>query len=467
MAASVAFITGASSGIGAGLARRLAADGYRVALAARREVELTAVAADIAAAGGEALVVPCDVADRAQVRRAVERCRRELGDVDLLVCSAGISIMTRVEAFRARDIARVLEVNVLGSVYAIEAVLPGMLERRRGHLVGIGSLAGYGGLGGAAAYSASKAAQHNLFESLRVDLRGSGVEVTMITPGFVRTPLTADNRHAMPFLLDLDDAVERMARAIRRRRRLHAFPFPLSTVVRLGQILPRALYDRLVALHRRDKGERSELPPTTPSGFGGRAFPDGGAGPSSPVPEPDPAISTPSHRPAMTHRPATLIQGRRERLARALGRPLANPRADDSPLSDDARRHLLEEAEDLYWNELEWEHITEEEATDGPPLAELAFPGLLAFVRGLLLTQVNPDALAPAEPRPQVVEDVMRFLARRVLELEEKLGASQVDEPERLQGELVMTDRLLDLVLYRFHGLAADEVEKVEAVRAH
>lgn len=168
----------------------------------------------------------------------------------------------------------------------------------------------------------------------------------------------------------------------------------------------------------------------------------------------------------MTHRPATLVQGRRERLARSLGRPLATPRADDSPLAEGARRHLLEEAEDLYWNELEWEHITEEEATDGPPLAELTFPGLLAFVRGLLLTETNPDALAPAEPRPQVVDDVMMFLARRVLELEEKLAAPNTDEEERVRGELVMTDRLLDLVLYRYHGLDPDEVERVEAARA-
>jgi hypothetical protein len=174
----------------------------------------------------------------------------------------------------------------------------------------------------------------------------------------------------------------------------------------------------------------------------------------------------------MTDRPlrdraATLVRARRDRLARLLGKSLATPHQDDSPLTPEARSHLLEEAEELYWNELEWEHLTDEEATDGPPLSELTFPGLLAFVRGLLLTEANPDALAPAEPRPQVVEDVLTFLARRVLELEEQLATPPVEEEDRVRGELVTTDRLLDLVLYRFHGLAKDEVERVETVRAH
>lgn len=170
----------------------------------------------------------------------------------------------------------------------------------------------------------------------------------------------------------------------------------------------------------------------------------------------------------MRDRVDTLVRGRRERLSRLLGRPLSEPIGHASPLSPEARRHLVEEGEELYWNELEWEHITEEEATDhGAPLSELAFPGLLAFVRGLLLTEANPDALAPAQPRPQVVEDLLAFLGSRILELEDALSGAEPDEEERLKGELTMTDRLVDLVLYRFHGLAPAEVERVEAVRVH
>lgn len=469
MSPQVAFVTGASSGLGAGLALRLARDGYRVALAARTVEALQEIRDRIEAGGGVALAVPCDVSQRDEVRSAVATCRRELGDVDLLVCCAGISEMTRVEDFRSDDIARVMEVNFLGSVYAIEAVLPEMLARNEGHLVGIGSLAGYGGLGGTAAYSSSKAAQHNLFESLRVDLRPTGVDVTFITPGYVRTPLTAKNRHPMPFLMELDDAVDLMARAIRRRRRLFAFPFPLSTLVWLGRLFPRSVYDRLVSRHRRDKGTEA-----AESGAGqGSPFPGQPGGPSSHLragERPDTqAIEPRSSLPEgpMTDRVATLIRGRRDRLSSLLGRPLAAPRSDDSPLSPESREHLVGEAEDLYWNEMEWEHLTEEEATGGAPLAEMTFPGLLAFVRGLLLTEANPDALAPAEPRPQVVEEVLTFLGRRVLELEEALASPPVEDEARLKGELVMTDRLLDLVLYRFHGLTAGEVERVETVRTH
>ena len=165
----------------------------------------------------------------------------------------------------------------------------------------------------------------------------------------------------------------------------------------------------------------------------------------------------------MSDRIATLLQGRRERMSRLLGQPLAQPAADESPLSPEAREHLLGDARDLYWNELEWEHITEEEAVDeGEPLIELMFPGLLAFVRGLLLTRVNPDALAPAEPRPVVVDDLLQFLAGRVVELEESLAGDPGEDGPRLKGELSMTDRLIDLVLYLYHGLTPEDIHLLE-----
>ncbi len=168
----------------------------------------------------------------------------------------------------------------------------------------------------------------------------------------------------------------------------------------------------------------------------------------------------------MRDRVATLIRGRRERLTRALEHPLAEPTAGATPLSDEARQHLFSEGRDLYWNELEWEHLTEEEATDGAPLSELTFPGLLAFVRGLLLTEVNPDALAPAEPRPQVVEDLLGFLAGRLVELEETLSRPGDDEdPDQLRSEFDTTDRLVDLVLYLYHGLEAAEIERLETAQ--
>jgi short-subunit dehydrogenase len=251
----VAFVTGASSGLGAGLARRLARSGYAVALVARRLGRLDEVARAVRAEGGTALALACDVREPDQVRAAVAAAVGALGPVDLLVANAGVSGMTRPESFSAGRVEDVMRTNFLGPVYAVEAVLPSMLARRSGHLVAVGSLAGYGGLPKSGAYAASKGALHNFFESLRLDLRGSGVDVTVITPGYVKTDLTARNDHRMPFLMELDDAVERMARGIERRDALVAFPLPLFALAWMAQVLPAAIYDRIGSGVRREKRE--------------------------------------------------------------------------------------------------------------------------------------------------------------------------------------------------------------------
>ncbi len=172
----------------------------------------------------------------------------------------------------------------------------------------------------------------------------------------------------------------------------------------------------------------------------------------------------------MTDRVSTLLGGRRERLERLLGRAMGVPRTGPRPsVSDRIRGFLREEAEDLYWNELEWENITDEEALEEGPLTELAFPGLLAFVRGLLLREVMPDAKAPPSPQPEVVEDILRFLAGRVVELEDRLADPDTDpdtdEEPSVRRELDMTSRLVDLVLYLFHGLGSSDIERIEAER--
>lgn len=251
----VAFVTGASSGLGMGLALRFAREGYAVALAARRAQRLDELVKRITAVGGRALACPCDVTDREDVHAAVARAEAELGPVDLLVASAGVGRMTPADTLNAKDLELLLRVNVLGAAYAVEAVLPGMIRRHSGHLVAIGSLTGYGGLPKTAAYSASKGAVKNYFESLRIDLRGSGVAVTVITPGYVKTEMTAKNDHPMPLLMELDDAVELMARAVRKRAPHLTFPRPLSSLVWVGQTFPRRFYDWLASRVRRDKRE--------------------------------------------------------------------------------------------------------------------------------------------------------------------------------------------------------------------
>ena len=258
---NVCFITGASSGLGKGLALRLAREGFAVGLSARREEALKEVASLIRREGGSAAVLPSDVSMKDQVVEAVRECQEVLGPVDLLLANAGVSINTRVEAFNAAEIERVIRVNLLGAVYATEAVLPGMLKRERGQIVAMSSLAGFGGLPMSAAYSASKAGMTNFFESLRIDLRGSGVDVTVITPGFVRSPMTDHNRHSMPFLVDLDAAVDRITGAILRRKKSLAFPWPLAAVAWSARLLPRPVYDAITGRIDRRKSPEAGGPP--------------------------------------------------------------------------------------------------------------------------------------------------------------------------------------------------------------
>jgi short-subunit dehydrogenase len=256
----VALVTGASSGLGRALALRLASAGWAVGLAARRKDDLDAVAAEIHARGGAAHALACDVGERASVHAAAAACAAALGPVDLLVANAGVSENTHAGSLDAREVERLVRVNYLGSVYAVEAVLPGMLARGSGQLVAVGSLAGLGGLPLSAAYSASKAAQMDFFEALRIDLRGKGVAVTVVAPGYVRSPMTDRNRFPMPFMIELDDAVERIARAIERRDRLVLFPWQLAWIRWVAQIFPRSLYDAIASRLRRDKRRDPDAP---------------------------------------------------------------------------------------------------------------------------------------------------------------------------------------------------------------
>jgi len=165
----------------------------------------------------------------------------------------------------------------------------------------------------------------------------------------------------------------------------------------------------------------------------------------------------------MTDRASTLLEARRERLERLLGRPLPAPApASDEPLTAEGRRYLLGEAESLYWNDLEWEHITDEEAGEHGRITQMTFPGFLAFVRGLLLHEVMPDSQAPPSPRPQVVEEILRFLTGRVVELEEGLATPPEGEAEKLRSELDVTNHLVDLVLYLLHGVSREDQERIE-----
>lgn len=251
-----AILTGASSGIGRGLAVELARRGWRTALLARRRELLDEVAAEVRAAGGHALVFAGDVVDSAAVQRAAEETTRAWGPIDLAVANAGVSVPSaaaRLELDVARDIMRT---NFEGMLNLVAAVMPGMVERGEGHFVGIASLAGFRGLPGAGPYSASKAAMRAYLEAIRIELAPRGIAVTTINPGFIRTAMTEKNRFPMPFLMDLDPAVRRIADAIDAKRREVSFPLPMALMMRSSRFLPNAVWDRMSLPYARRNAKR-------------------------------------------------------------------------------------------------------------------------------------------------------------------------------------------------------------------
>jgi NAD(P)-dependent dehydrogenase (short-subunit alcohol dehydrogenase family) len=184
----VVLITGGSSGIGRATALRLAGFGARVAVAARNADALAEVVRTAGANGGEALAVPTDVTDSEQVRRAVEATVARFGGLDVLLCSAGVSMRTYFEGSNLEAMERVMRVNFFGTLYATHFALP-HVKPRRGSLVAISSLTGKRGVPSYALYGASKFAVQGLYEALRLELKRDGVHVGVVSPGFVDTPL--------------------------------------------------------------------------------------------------------------------------------------------------------------------------------------------------------------------------------------------------------------------------------------
>ena len=241
----VVMITGASSGIGRGLAVEIARRGGKLGLVARRAEVIDEVVREIESVGGKAVALPADVQGGESMVKAADRLRSAFGSIDVLIANAGIGPTRDAANFSAEEVANVFNVNVIGATNSVAAVLPNMLERAGGQLVVISSLAAYRGLPKSAAYCASKAAVSSFFESLRLDLEPRGIDVTIIHPGFIKTPLTAGRGARLPYLMELDYAVQKMVRVIEKRRKRYSFPWQLATIVRAGMIMPMWMYDRI------------------------------------------------------------------------------------------------------------------------------------------------------------------------------------------------------------------------------
>ena len=237
------FVTGASGGIGEALARHYSAQGAQLGLVARRADFLERLASSLNPAPA---VYALDVRDASALRNAASDFIARFGVPDIVIANAGVSKGTLTE--QQSDLAvfqQIFDTNVMGMVNTFHPFIAPMRANAAGTLVGIASVAGFRGIPGGGAYSASKAAAIKYCESLRVELRDAGISVVTICPGYIRTPMTDVNRFKMPFIIPVEDAVVRFARAIDAKTSFTVIPWTMGIAARLFRILPNWLYDRL------------------------------------------------------------------------------------------------------------------------------------------------------------------------------------------------------------------------------
>jgi NAD(P)-dependent dehydrogenase (short-subunit alcohol dehydrogenase family) len=249
-------ITGASSGLGLALARHYLERSATVAAIARRGELLQGLAAEFPE---QVFCYALDVRDSAAMQAAAQDFIEHHGVPDIVIANAGVSIGTLTRHAEDNDVFQhVMDINVTGAVKTFQPFVEAMRSAGRGRLVGIASVAGFRGLPGAGAYSASKAALISYLESLRIEMRGSGVKVVTLCPGYIRTPMTDINHYPMPFMLDADEAARRMARVIESGKSFAVVPWQMALVGRVLKLLPNWLYDLLFS-HAPHKPRNAKL----------------------------------------------------------------------------------------------------------------------------------------------------------------------------------------------------------------
>lgn len=242
----VALITGAASGIGRALAQVLAKEGHAIAAVDLREDGLRSLADELQREQKAIAWAGADVTDPAGLQNAVRDLEAKLGPIDLLVANAGVGIETSGLAYDIDAMNKVINVNLLGVSNSIGAVLPGMIDRQRGHLVGISSIASYRGLPRMLGYCASKAGVNAIMEGLRVELRPLGIHTTIICPGWVRTSLTERLEGRLDYLMEVEDAAGEIAYAIREKLWFYTFPRGMRWKFNMIMSLPRSWQDGMI-----------------------------------------------------------------------------------------------------------------------------------------------------------------------------------------------------------------------------
>jgi short-subunit dehydrogenase len=242
------WITGAGKGIGRAVALEYAKRGWTVAASARTGQDLDSLRDEASTRGLSGRIVPYinDVTDHDAVKQTFKQIETDLGPLDHVILNAGTHIGNPPQSFSVAPFRTLMEINYMGAVNGLAATLPTFLDRRRGQIAVVSSVAGYRGLPNASAYGATKAALINVCESLRAQLDKSGVAISVINPGFVRTPLTDKNPFPMPFLMEPDDAAAAVFRGMDRKAFEIAFPTPFVLILKALRVLPYWLYFALV-----------------------------------------------------------------------------------------------------------------------------------------------------------------------------------------------------------------------------
>jgi short-subunit dehydrogenase len=237
------FITGGTTGIGLALAKLYLEEGHRVGVCARN---LQKFPTEIRNKYKLLKCYEVDVVNRDELRAAIMDFAQ--GDLDIIIANAGRSVGAKSKTPQFSVANTIIDINVKGVLNTFEIALELMLPKKKGHLVATASVAGFVGLPGAGAYSASKAAVLKLCESYSIDLKRSGIAVTAIAPGFIDTPLTQQNNHKMPFLMSAEKAAKLIKRAIEKKKPLYIFPFRMKIVMTVLDKMPRCLYRALMSL---------------------------------------------------------------------------------------------------------------------------------------------------------------------------------------------------------------------------